>query len=268
MLAIALTAGVLHVAIVRLRVPSPVLWVGAALPLLAVSVFVPATSAWASVAGAVVAVLALATAAARRQVRRTIDGMLSARPDPVAIPADGLELVRRLELEGFQVADDGWVRSEALGSVRSDALGWCLVALRRGPTRVFVVSGERGPAFELSTTFDNGRTLLTAASGRDRVAPDVVRQVFRTDDPIELLSWHDDVVTAASAAGRTPLVPAVERLTADALVDEVAHGRQVLAGGVPTILVGMVRELTGADADVGPVTERPDDWLRLVARPG
>lgn len=259
LLAIAITAGVLHVAIVRLRVPSAVLWVGTVVLLLVVSALVPSTSIWTSVAGAVVVLLALVSAAARRQLRLVVDGLAAARPHPTAVPADGQELVRRLEVEGFQVAGDGWVRA--------DPLGWCVVALRRGPTRVLVVSGERGPAIDVATTFDNGRTLVTAASGRDRVAPDVVRQVIRTDDPIELLTWHDDVVTAAGAAGREPIVPAVDHLTADAVVDEVVHGRQVLAGGVPTILVSLWRELTGAYADVGPVTERPDDWLRLVAEP-
>ena len=258
--AVLVAAALIHVAIVRVRLPLGVLVAGAVAVLVGASLAAPPQQVWHSVVGGVVVLVAMVPAVARRQVRMVAEGLADITWQPGAVAAGGERLVQDLQEAGFLLADDGWARA--------DALDWCLVALRRGPLRVLVVSSARGPTMDVTTVLDNGRILLTTPSARARARSDVVRQCVPTTDPDELLARHEAVIAAAVAAGRSPVVPDTAQLTAAAIADERLHSRDVLAGGVPAALVTMWRELTGTDADVGEATERPDAWARLVAEPG
>lgn len=252
-------AAVVHVGIVRARLPLLVVAGAGALVLALAGALVRPDHVWQTVLGALIVFVALASGVRRRQIREVVDGLSNLTWHPGAVPADGEALVRDLELAGFQLADDGWARA--------GDLGWCVVALRRGPLRAFVVSGPLGPMLDIATALDNGRTLLTTPSATSRVGPDVVRLCVPTDDPDELIARHEGVLVDVAASGRTPIVPDTERLTAEAVADELAQARDFLAGGVPAALVSIWRQLRDAHADTGPITQRPADWARLVAKP-
>ncbi|HEU5081756.1 MAG TPA: hypothetical protein VFU14_00310 [Acidimicrobiales bacterium] len=252
-------AAVVHVGIVRSRLPLLVVAGAGVLVLALAGALVRPDHLWQTVSGVVIVFVALVTAVQRRRIREVVDGLANLTWHPGAVPADGEALVRDLEVAGFQLADDGWARA--------GDLGWCVVALRRGPLRAFVVSGELGPMLDITTALDNGRLFVTTPSAMLRVGADVVRLCVPTDDPHELIARHEGVLVDVATSGRTPMVPDTERLTAEAVADELVQARAFLAGGVPAALVSVWRQLRGAHADTGPITQRPVDWARLVAEP-
>lgn len=259
LLAMVVVAVLVHVALVRVRVGLVPLVAASVLVVAVVGVVVRPSSLLENGLGAAAVLLAALTGVVRRQTRIVVEALAHATWHPSSAHDSGDEFVRALQEHGFAIADDGWARAEGID--------WSLVALQRGPVRALVVSGAHGPTMEASTVLDNGRVLLTAPSARDRVAPHVVRQCFPSTDALELVDEHELALEAAVSAGRLPVARRFDDLTATALAEEVAHGQQLLQGGIVAALGSLWRELTRTERDLGAVTERPDAWARLVTDP-
>ncbi len=191
---------------------------------------------------------------AKRNIDSTVDGIAHAESDPTTLRADGVAVANHLESLGFEAAVDGWQHFPRLG--------WDGLAMRRGATNTFIVSGDRGPMFELATFLDDGHTIATVAKSTLAVAPEVLRQCFPSAPLDQLLVEHERSVEWAHGLGRTPEVLALDTLMTRMLETEhrgAPHARRGAGGAV-------LRELRKQHLDVGSIIGR-DDAVEALRRP-
>ncbi len=191
---------------------------------------------------------------AKRNIDSTVDGISHAESDPTTLRADGVAIAQHLESLGFEAAVEGWQHFPRLG--------WDGLAMRRGTTNTFIVSGDRGPMFELATFLDDGYTIATVTKSTLAVAPEVLRQCFPSAPLDQLLMEHERSVEWAQGLGRTP-----EALTLDTLMTRMLetehqgapHARRGAGGAV-------LRELRKKHLDIGSIIRR-SDAVEALQRP-
>ncbi|MDE0805130.1 MAG: hypothetical protein OSA99_17625, partial [Acidimicrobiales bacterium] len=187
--------------------------------------------------------LVLAVGFATRTIDDVVHDLEDLHVDPAAVRADGVMLAEHLESEGFTRAPEGWLHFERHG--------WDAIALRRDATVAFMVSGDRGPLIEFTSTLEDGRVLMTVPRARDRVPKSVLRQCFPDADVDTLLREHATALDWLRRNGCTAATIEMDDLTEHALGAERAH-----AGARGGPVGSMIRELRRQHLDVGSVVNR------------
>lgn len=201
--------------------------------------------------------VAFVTGLALRTMRQIVSALDELSEGPAYLRTDAVELLAELHGLGFMSAPEGWHHVESQG--------WDLLAVVREHIAGLIVSGDAGPTLELDTFLDNGRVLVSCTSGRDRVRPHVVRQVFPDATVVELLAEHQVAVHLAQANGVEAATVAPSEVDEVILQEERAHGRSVLQRGALGIFGSVWRESRRAHLDLGSVVDRPDAAAELVA---
>lgn len=205
--------------------------------------------------GLVIEYLALFLVGSIGLATRTIDSVADdldrLEADPAAIRADGAALADHLRRLGFEPTPERWMHFPRLG--------WDSLAMKRGAVNLFMVSGEKGPAIEFTTRFDDGRTAMTVATARDQVAPHFLRQCFPDEGVDRLLAEHERAVSWLTSRGHRPHEIALNELS-DHLLGEERNAATTVRRRIGG---SMLREVRKTNLDVGSIVGRSDVVERL-----